>query len=169
VALQKIFSITEVAVTHCFKVHNGYKVVAKQEQLTPFLSTTGQRKLADHGFNPLPSLETTAKCTVVAKKIDKTILPRSCQAIQEEVSTMNDVTVVDVYKPPESRILKICCSAPEEAQKLLSRGIVLFNTSVPTYNVEAECFVQVDQCLKCYRKQSPETHLHTRAALQPLW
>jgi len=152
VALQKIFSITEVAVTHCFKVHNGYKVVvAKQEQLTPFLSTTGQRKLADHGFKPLPSPETKAKCTVVAKKIDKTILPRSCQAIQEEVSTMNDVTVVDVYKPPESRILKIRCSAPEEAQKLLSRGIVLFNTSVPTYNVEAECFVQVDQCLKCYR------------------
>jgi len=152
VALQKIFSITEVAVTHCFKVHNGYKVVvAKPEQLTPFLSSTGQRTLAEQGFKPLPSPETKAKCTVVAKKIDKTILPRSCESIQAEVSAKNDVTVVDVYKPPESRIVKIRCSAPEEAQKLLTRGIVMFNTSVPTYNVEPESFIQVDQCLKCYR------------------
>lgn len=78
VALQRIFTLTEVAVTHLYKVHNGFKVtVAKPEQLTPFLSAEGQRKLADNGFSPVPSPETKAKCTIVAKKIDRTILPRS--------------------------------------------------------------------------------------------
>lgn len=151
-ALQNIFIITEVAVTHLFKVHNGFKVtVAKPEHLTPFLSAEGQRKLKDHGFPPVPSPEMKAKCTIVAKKIDKTIPPRSCESICQEVSVKNGVTVLDVYKPPESRIVKIRVSSPEEAQKLLSRGLMMFNTSVPTYNLEPECFIHIDQCLNCYR------------------
>ena len=150
VALQKIFSLTEVAVTHCFKVHNGFKVlVAKPELATPFLSPEGLSKLSAHGFKPIQTPECKAKCTIVAKKIDKTILPRSCDAIREEIARQNAVTVLDVYKPPESRIVKIRVSAPEEAQKL-SRGFVMFHTSVPSYNIEPECFIQVDQCLKCY-------------------
>jgi len=151
-ALQSIFIITEVAVTHLYKVHNGFKVtVAKPEQLTPFLSAEGQRKLADNGFSPVPSPETKAKCTIVAKKIDRTILPRSCESISQEVAAKNGVTVLDVYKPPESRIVKIRFSAPEEAQRILSRGLMMFNTSVPSYNLEPECFIHLEQCLNCYR------------------
>ena len=88
VALQKIFSLTEVAVTHCFKVFKGFKiVVAKPEHLTPFLSADGQRKLKVHGFVPVPSPETKAKCTVVAKRIDRTITPRPCEDIRHEVAS----------------------------------------------------------------------------------
>jgi len=161
-ALQNIFIITEVAVTHLFKVHNGFKVtVAKPEHLTPFLSADGQRKLKDHGFSPVPSPEMKAKCTIVAKKIDKTIPPRSCESICQEVSVKNGVTVLDVYKPPESRIVKIRVSSPEEAQKLLSRGLMMFNTSVPTYNLEPECFIHIDQCLNCYRFHHKKTPMYT--------
>ena len=54
-ALQNIFIITEVAVTHLFKVHNGFKVtVAKPEHLTPFLSADGQRKLKIMAFHLFP-------------------------------------------------------------------------------------------------------------------
>ena len=151
-ALQKIFVITEVAVTHLFKTHDGFKVtVAKPDQLTPFLSSNGLKKLKAQGFTPVPSPEMKAKCTIVAKKVDRTISAHSCEAILLEVSSKNDVTVLDVYKPPESRIVKIRVSTPEEANKLMSRGIMMFNMSVPTYNLEMECFIPLEQCKNCYR------------------
>ena len=151
-ALQKIFVITEVAVVSCVKVHKGFRVaVASRDQLTPFLTAKGKEKLAKHGFTPMPSPEMKAQCTVVAKKIDKTILPRSVAEISQEVSAKNKVTVVDVYRPPESRIVKIRVQAPDEAKRLLERGIIMFNTSIPTYNLEPESFIDIEQCLKCYR------------------
>ena len=133
-----MFVITEVYLVRCVKVSNGYKVfVAFSKDLTPFLTTEGQRKLSKEGFKPLTSPETKAKCTVVARKLDRTVMAKTVEAIIQEVATTNAVTVLDVYKPPNSRVAKIRCSAPEEAQKLL-KGFRLFNTSVPAYNIEPE-------------------------------
>ncbi|MEL7522827.1 MAG: hypothetical protein AAGJ80_14635, partial [Cyanobacteria bacterium J06553_1] len=150
-AIQKLFVITQVCLVRCVKTNSGYKVfLANSQDMTPFLTTAGQKKLSEEGFNTITSPETKAKCTVVARKLDRTVLAKTVEAIIQEVATVNAVTVLDVYKPPNSRVAKIRCSAPEEAQKLL-KGFRLFSTSVPSYNVEPEDYIHIQQCYKCYQ------------------
>ena len=150
--LQRIFSLTQVPLVRCVKVHAGYKVfVSHASQLSPFLSADGQKKLKSAGFRPVLSPETKARCTVVAKKVDRTVTTRTSEDILKDVAARNDVTVEDVYMPPNTRIVKIRCMSPEEAQKLLKNGIRMFHTSVPAYNLESESYIDIPQCYKCYR------------------
>ena len=150
--LQRTFNITQIPAVRCVKVHNGFKIfVARAEQLSAYLSSDGRAKLAKAGFHPQLPPETRARCTVVARRVDKTVQNRTIDEIKQEVTTKNSVSVQDVYVPPQTRIVKIRVASPEEAQKLLKDGILMFNTHVPHYNVDPESFIQIDQCFKCCR------------------
>ena len=150
--LQRVFNITQIPPIRCVKVHNGFKVfVANADQLSPFLSSEGRRKLAGAGFEPQLPPEMRARCTVVAKKVDRTVTEKPINSIRADVTARNSVNVLEVYVPPESRIVKIRVQSPEEANKLLKDGIRIFNTSVPAYNIEPESYIQIDQCFKCCR------------------
>ncbi|MEL7521305.1 MAG: hypothetical protein AAGJ80_06755 [Cyanobacteria bacterium J06553_1] len=170
-AIQNLFVLTHVCIVRCVRTNSGYKVfVSNSKDLTPFLTTDGQRKLLAEGFKTITSPETKAQCTVVAKKLDRTVVAKTVEAIQEEISTQNGVTVLEVFKPPNSKLAKIRCSIPEDAQKLL-KGFKVFNTSVPAYNVEPELYVHVNQCYKCYqythnKKDCPNTQVCSRCGEQ---
>ena len=115
------------------------------------MSRDGRRNLIVAGFTPQLPPETRARCTVVCRKVDLTVIAHQIAEIIQEVSSKNAVSVQDVYIPPKSRIVKIRVLSPEEAQKLLRDGVRIFSTSVPAYNIEPESFIQIDQCFKCCR------------------
>ena len=149
-ALNKIFAITLVPPVRCIKQHDGFKVLlAKAGDLTKFLSTAGRAKLAEGGFKPVLSPEMRARCTVVARKVDRSIVAMTEHQIRDEVAAKNNVSVLEVYKPPNSFTVKIRCQALEDANKLLKDGIRLFNTLVPAYNLNQEEYYQIDQCFRC--------------------
>ena len=86
-ALNKIFAITQVCLVRCVKIYNGYKViVARAEDLSPFLSVNGQASLKAGGFTPVSSPESKAKCTVLARKLDRTVLARAEEELRTEIS-----------------------------------------------------------------------------------
>ena len=87
--LQRIFNLTQVPLVRCVKVHAGYKVfVSHASQLSPFLSADGQKKLKSAGFRPVLSPETKARCTVVAKKVDRTVTTRTSEDILKDVAAL---------------------------------------------------------------------------------
>ena len=149
-ALQAIASVAGVDLVRCVRIQEGYRaVVASAEDLTPFLSTAGQARFIQSKFTIMPSPELRAKCTVLAKKLDKTVVTRPVAAIRDAIQYTNGVKIDEVYIPPDSQLAKIRCSSPEDAHKLL-KGFMLFNTSVPHYNVKPEEYIRLDHCYRCY-------------------
>ena len=149
-ALQAIGSVAGVDLVRCVRIPDGYRaVVARAEDLTPFLSSAGQARLTKHKFEAILSPELRATCTVLARKLDRTVVTRTVAAIRDAIQYTNDVKIVEVYIPPESQLAKIRCVSPEDAQKLL-KGFKLFNTSVPAYNVKLDEYIKIDHCYRCY-------------------
>ena len=149
-AVQAITSVAGVDLVRCARIQDGYRaVVARAEDLTPFLSSTGQARLIENNFEVIFSPELRAQCTVVAKKLDRTVVTRTVAAIRDAIQYHNNVKIVEVYIPPDSQLAKIRCSSPEDAHKLL-KGFKLFNMSVPTYNVKMEEYIKLDHCYRCY-------------------
>lgn len=77
------------------------------QHLRECLSTEGQRTLAGYGFVMIPTRDMKAKCTVVVKTIGNIVAERTVEEIRHDVSKMNLVSVVDVYKLPRSGIVNI--------------------------------------------------------------
>lgn len=113
------------------------------------------------GINCVPvlPLHIKAKRTVIVKRLDQSISENSEADILDELDKQNDfLTVVDLFKFPNSNIIKITCRNQEMANKCVDTGLKMFHFFVSPTDVALEEYFDVRLCYKCYALDSHLTH-----------
>ena len=102
--------------------------------------------------SPIMPMKLKAKRSVLLKHIDSYIYDHSVDEIKFQVTENNDsLDVVEVYKFPNSKIVKITFTNYEMAEKCLKDGVKLFLLYLPPSNVYQDEFVEVKTCYKCFK------------------
>lgn len=78
----------------------------------------------------------------------------------QDASAKKCVPGLIVCKPPESRIVEIRISVVEKAQGLLARGIMMFDISVRTYNIDHCVLLRQSNVLTVAALTTMNTHAH---------
>ena len=91
-----------------------------------------------------------AKRTIILKNCDDCIYDNTVEEIKNEMSRKNEVKVVDIYKFPNKKIIKITLETLEMVNKVLEHGLRLFYVSLPPHSIEVDCFIDLIMCFKCY-------------------
>lgn len=147
------FAITQIPHVRCFPA-GKYVVVGLSDDHYLQQHTTREitSALAARGFILVESNEARSARTLIAFRPHKAVFDQSTEEIQAEMETRNEVTIDEIVKlnsrPPA---LKIRLSNQTDATKLLKQGIKAFSIIIPSYQLEQEKYLPVNQCLKCYK------------------
>jgi len=96
-----------------------------------------------------------AKRTVILRNLDPLIYQNDIEQIKLEIQCENSQFVVDdLFKFPNSRMLKITFSTQQMAAMCVEKGLLLFKLSVPPRYVSLDRFINVDICYRCYKLDS---------------
>ena len=106
--------------------------------------------------NPVQPPELSAKKCLIVKFLDSTVIEHSDDELKLEIEDKNDVEIVDIYKFPNTKNMKVTFANHEMAKKCLQAGIRLFCFSVPTYNLVQDKFISVKFCFRCYEIDTHE-------------
>ena len=102
--------------------------------------------------SPIMPMKLKAKRSVLLKHIDSYICDHTNDEIKFQITENNDsLDFVEVYKFPNSNIVKITFTKYEMAEKCLKDGIKMFLLFLPPSNVYRDEFVEVKTCYKCYK------------------
>jgi hypothetical protein len=114
---------------------------------------------------PTMPLFLKSKRTVIVKKLDSYIYDNSQDEIKVELNANNDgVSVVDVFKFPNSNIIKVICNNQESADICLRMGVKMFHLFVSPRDIHREEYFEVKTCYKCYSLDSHLAHQCTEEA-----
>lgn len=124
--------------------------LASHNDVSDYMKPECLQELQSAGLTLITSPETRAECTVVARGVDKHIREKSDHEIIAETSASNNVKIEEIFRVPNTPIIKFRCSSPTEANKLLKSGINLFFFVIPSSNLERARFLKIQQCFRCY-------------------
>lgn len=148
-----LHNISQCPLLSVLPTNSGFKVRLDPSSYKTFCSKPIRSKLSDAGFTINWTPEHRARSTVVAKHVELAILTAYQQDrtdLIQDIANNNDVTVEDIYRPPNSNTLKIRCSTPEEASHLLQHGIRAMMYLIPITALFTPNYIPIIQCLKCY-------------------
>lgn len=132
-------------------------LIASEDDLFACFKEPTFRKLTQASLTPVLTIEQKTKCSVLVRNVDSSVLSAPTTInLSQDISHRNAITVMEIYPVPNTKHLKIQCSSPTEAQKLLHHGIKILHTSTPPYLISPVDYLPLLQCFKCY-KYSHET------------
>ena len=96
--------------------------------------------------------ELIASRTVVFRQLMKHIGEETADNIKTELETKNTWLKIDkiIKLNNITHMIKVVTKDTTSADKLLENGCLLFNTSICTYQLEKEIYVNILMCYKCY-------------------
>ena len=104
-----------------------------------------------------PKASTSAK-TVLISKLTSYFTAREEVDIMDEINHSNNVKAVEVYKFPNThapnsyfRTIKVKFATIEDADKIMDKGLKLFNVNLDKVNIHKERNISVVQCFRCLR------------------
>ena len=100
---------------------------------------------------PVMPLKFKALRSIVLRKVDDLIYESDVSGIRDEVNKRNsDVEVVEVFKFPNSKNVKLTFSNQHMAALVVQRGIKIFNLHIGCADMQREEFIDVQQCFRCF-------------------
>lgn len=106
--------------------------------------------LEEHGFTAVLPPEVKASRSIICSKTDVMIYCHSEEEIATEIMRTNNwAKVIKVTKFGKSNLLKIQFEEIKMAQKALE-GIKLFHLCISSQQIEAEKYINITTCFKCY-------------------
>jgi len=93
-----------------------------------------------------------ARRTVLLRRLDPSICEHSADEIKSELLRANsNYEIVDLFKFPDGKIIKVTFANQNMAQNSIERGLIMFQLSVPPRNISLDKYYAVDACYRCYK------------------
>lgn len=108
--------------------------------------------LKDAIFIPILPPDLKAKCTILLLKMASFIRDKAFDTIQEEVERLNEFTaraITHIYKFNKYPI-KVTFNQTAVAQKAINSSLKMFNTRIPSHDIQQEDYTPVTNCLWCH-------------------
>lgn len=115
------------------------------------------QELSNDNYHPVMPPELRAKRCVIASRLDSFLAEFSVEDLIREINQQNpSLQVIEIYKLSSGRMLKLVFKSQEMAVNCLSKGIYLYNLSIPPSSLRADSYVKLNYCYRCY---SIEDHM----------
>ena len=125
-------------------------ILATDDAVNEFHSATNTEKLLKHGFTIILDREYSARCTVIGRKVENSLLDRAEQDLIDSINSENYITILKLTKIQKYKLLKVKCSTPKEAEDLKTKGIKCSSIIIPPRDIDYERFSEITQCYRCY-------------------
>lgn len=154
-----------IKVTRLLEVDEGYLMhCVSVEDLDNLFDNKVQATLTSIGVKCILPAELRAKRSVIVRRLDISIYERSeAELLAEIVSKNSWAEVVEIYKFPNSKTMKIQFISSAVAQRCLSNGLSLFYLHISGSDMTADQVVPILTCYKCY---SLEDHITSKCPKQ---
>ena len=132
---------------------NIFLIITSDEVADRLITNNIKESLRKDEFEVMTPPEFNAKRTLVLKNIDSLITTVDEEELKNDLENRNQwLKVTEVIKIPNApKILKVKTEGTEMVKQACEKGILIYNQSVPAYNVEKEVFVYLTPCYKCYK------------------
>ena len=143
-----------------------FKIITSEEIIDKLISTSIKEKLRKDDFEVMVPPEYNANKTIVLRNLDSLITEVESEELKEDVERRNPwIKVIEIIKLPNApKILKIKLENSEMVKMAREKGIMIYNLSVPPYNVDKDIFVYITICYNCYKythktEECPTPHI----------
>ena len=147
-ALWQLFSEHEICVIRIESNRTGFSIVADEDNVHKILTNGAHTALTSNGFEVVESGEAKANRTLVVSGLDQFVLGKTVDEIKTEIERGTAYVVEEVYKIPNTTIMKVRMKNPTMAKKALSDGLRVFSQSFPHHMIDTEIFIKVKQCFR---------------------
>ena len=111
------------------------------------------------GCTPIMPAHVKAKRSVLVKRVDAIIYDNASHDILKEINEHNEgIAATDVFKFPNSRIIKVTCANRTMALNCVKNGLRMFYLYVSPDDITGEEFHDVKICFKCYTFENHFSH-----------
>ena len=157
--IDTVFVTTEVPFIRIFGDAPVYVALCKERDAFKLLKTEMMEKLRKKGIEVQIPIEIKAKRSVLLRRLDRHMGAITGEEVEAELEKNHDwIREVKVIKIKEyTLVLKLEFQTVEEAERVLERGLLLFNMQVSSEQISRDEFVNVLTCFKCYRYEDPPT------------
>ena len=130
-----------------------FKIVTSEEIVDRLISSAVKDKLRKDDFEVIVPPEYNANKTIVLRNLDSLITEVDSEELKEDVERRNPwIKVNEIIKLPNApKILKLKLENSEMVKTAREKGIMIYNLSVPPFNVDKDIFVYVNICYNCYQ------------------
>jgi ribosomal protein L40E len=100
---------------------------------------------------PIMPMSLKAQRSILVRGCQDDIYDNSADDIKNELIDHNEwLTVTDVFKFPNAKLIKITCINQEIASRSLINGLKMFHLYVPPRDIQREEYFDIPICYKCY-------------------
>ncbi len=159
--LLEILCSNQIHVTKVFTTPDGFALLLLNDEHADSIFTMKIKEILEkNDFIPVLPPELKVKKSVIVTKLDDLIYERNESEIKDELSRSNSwigEEVDNVFKFPNSPTIKITFTQSNFAKKCTEQGLLLFNLSVPQFDIKLETFIPIKCCMKCYELETHAT------------
>ena len=151
--LLELCSNKKISVNNIFRKDNGFTLVLlNHSEAEKLFDVSIMSVLSTNRFEPILSNKLKSYRTILAKRIDRSTLESSPDSIKTEINTVNrdKIEATDVFRIPNSSILKITLKTSAMADIVLNEGFSMFFIHISPYMLHREDYIELINCFNCY-------------------
>lgn len=151
--LLEILSTNNIYVTRIITVNDGFVVLTDSDSdMDRIFNNKTDKELKEKDFQPQIPPQLKANRSIKAFRVDSYIYNHTEDAIIQELTEKNEWVgnITQLYKFPNSNILKITFDESSKALKAQETGLLLFSMRIPRYDIEQDKFHNILTCFRCY-------------------
>ena len=123
------------------------------------------RTMSSIGCSAIMPVKLKANRSILLKNLDEYIYSRDVDEIKIEIDRCNQsMSTIDIFKFPNSKIIKLTFSNTEMAERCLKNGLKLFLLHISPSEIQREEFIDVKVCYRCFDLNS---HLKSECPKPP--
>ena len=158
---EQIFRVTcrdiDTPLTRINDTHNGFYAYTDQQQhIDKLLTPASFQSLRTINLEPSIPPELRAKRTVFVRQLDQSVGSRPTDELQAELERNHPwLQVREVLKIKHfTHLIKLQLQDTAMADRILTEGLLLFNTRISPHQCALEKFTHILICYKCYKFNS---------------
>ena len=151
--LLEFCSRRKININNIFAKHNGFTLVMHDHsEAEKLFEDSFKNELSTHRFEPILSNKLKSLRTILAKKIDRSILENTPDQIKDELNNVNrgKIEASEVFKIPNSSILKITLKTSAMADIALKEGFSMFYMHISPHVLSRDDFIELINCYNCF-------------------
>ncbi len=153
--LLEILCTRDIEVSGFIPTYDGFVVLPINEHhADSIFNAEVKEQLEAHGFRPSLPPELKVKKSIILTRVEDIIYEKHILDIGEEIvkhnTWLDENSITDVYKFPNSPTIKITFTQTNLAQKCIGSGLKAFGISIPPHMIKQETYIPVKCCMRCY-------------------
>lgn len=159
VSLLGICNSNSVKVSRVIEVVDGYLLFCSSiSDLDTLFSSKVQTYLSALSMECVIPPQLRARRSVIIKRVDNVAYDHSTEEIKDEIRSKNSwADIVDLYKFPHSKTIKVQFSNFSVAQRCLRDGLSFFYLHISGDDMHLDEFFPVTTCYRCYTLEDHTT------------